>query len=439
MMAPESRVPKTVGRYLIVRELGKGAMGRVLLAHDPVLERDVAIKHLRSDLPISPEQRQQLLERMRQEARASARVSHPNLVALHDMGETPDLGLYLVFEYVEGPNLKERLERGPLGAEGVAIIARQVGDGLKLLHDAGVIHRDIKPENVILSKSGAKLTDFGIARVPDSTLTGAGNVLGTPAYSAPEAIRSSRFSPRSDQFSLAATLYEALSGRRAFPGDDAVFVATQIANSEPPKIAHACGVALTVDHALSRALSKNPELRFDDCQQFGLTLAEALVPAARTTSPPHPTPAPAFVERLPEPRSRLRNVLWAISFAGIGAWIGMRVMAETEPAVQAKNEPPRTERPLVSVVEESVPAIAWLAERPKQARAGKDEEPADDEENLDEGAGTAGDGVEAQPERAEDGADPANAENGNRVQPQAAPPGARRPRTKRPRGSGTHK
>jgi serine/threonine protein kinase len=425
MMAPESRVPKVVGRYLILRELGKGAMGRVLLAHDPVLERDVAIKHLRTDLPIAPEQRAQLLERMRQEARASARVSHPNLVALHDMGETPDLGLYLVFEYVEGPNLKERLERGPLGAEGVAIIARQVGDGLKLLHEAGVIHRDIKPENVILSKSGAKLTDFGIARVPDSTLTGAGNVLGTPAYSAPEAIRSSRFSPRSDQFSLAATLYEALSGRRAFPGDDAVFVATQIANSEPPKIASACGVSFAVDHTLARALSKNPEARFEDCQQFGLTLAEALVPTARTTQPPHPTPAPAFVDAPREPKSKLRNVLWAIAFSALGAWIGSRVMAELEVRSTSKTEAPRTDLARPVHVEETVPPVAWLAERPKQAKPDKDEEPTDDENDGLGEVGTAG-----------GGADKDNAAGTeDQMQTQSTTPA----RSTKPRRSGTHK
>ncbi|HEX2731495.1 MAG TPA: serine/threonine-protein kinase [Polyangiaceae bacterium] len=429
MMAPESKLPKTVGRYLIVRELGKGAMGRVLLAHDPVLERDVAIKHLRSDLPISPEQRGQLLERMRQEARACARVTHPNLVALHDMGETPDLGLYLVFEYVEGPNLKERLERGPLGAEAVATIARQVGDGLKLLHEAGVIHRDIKPENVILSRSGAKLTDFGIARVPDSTLTGAGNVLGTPAYSAPEAIRSSRFSPRSDQFSLAATLYEALSGRRAFPGDDAVFVATQIANSEPPKIAQVCGVSFTVDQALSRALSKQPEGRFEDCEQFGLTLAEALVPTARTTSPPHPTPAPAFVQPISTQPNRLRNAFWALAFAALGAWGAVRMMTEAQGEAQPK---PALKPPAPIVIEEEVPAVAWLAERPKQMpKAGKEDDALDDEEGLEElGAGGAHtSGVKGLSAESASSAPPANG---------AAPSKPLRQRGHRVRAPGSH-
>lgn len=411
MTAPDSRLPRTVGRYQIIRELGKGAMGRVLLAHDPVLERAVAIKHLRSDLPLVPEQRAQLLERMRQEARACARVSHPNLVALHDMGETPDLGLYLVFEYVEGPTLKERLEHGPLGAEAVANLAREVSTGLRLLHEAGVIHRDIKPDNLILSRTGSKLTDFGIARVPDSTLTGAGNVLGTPAYSSPEAIRNSQFSPRSDQFSLAATLYEALSGRRAFPGDDAVFVATQIANTAPHPIAKLCGVPLAADAVLFKALSKNPQQRFDDCEQFGSALAEALVPTPRTTQPP----IPVVLRDLPQPpvrRNRLGSVFSALVLLGAGAWLGTRLFTSSTPDSPAA-EPVL---PLSAQVERDVPAVAWLSERRKQA--GKEE----DEELTEDAAD------EAEPDR------PAEAPNAEAPEAQS-PDGAGKGETPKPAAS----
>src|ERR1700712_1331085 len=247
MDSPEQSLPTQIGRYRIERLLGRGAMGRVLLAHDPVLDRSVAIKLLRDDLNIQPEQHDTLLHRMRQEARASARVSHPNIVALHDMGEDPELGLCLVFEYAEGLTLKERLLKGPLGPEAAAKLAREVGDALTTAHAAGVLHRDIKPENVILTPTGAKVADFGIARVPDSTLTRDGGLLGTPAYSAPECIETGRVSPLSDQFSLAATLYEAVSGHRAFPGEDAVAVATRITNEEPPAIAEFAGLDPHVD------------------------------------------------------------------------------------------------------------------------------------------------------------------------------------------------
>lgn len=287
-MISESALPEQIGRYRVVRVIGQGAMGRVLLAHDPILDRDVAIKLLRDDLNIQEGQRRSLLERMRQEARASARVSHPNIVALHDMGEDPKLGLFLVFEYLEGETLKDRLTRGPLGPEACSHLARELGDALSTAHTAGVLHRDIKPENIILTRSGAKIADFGIARVPDSTLTRDGGLLGTPAYSAPEAIASAQFSPLSDQFSLAATLYEAICLRRAFPGEDAVAVATRIATEEPPPIAEVCGLDPHVDAVLLKALCKHPRARFATCEEFGRALAEALVLSSRLTMPTLP-------------------------------------------------------------------------------------------------------------------------------------------------------
>ena len=241
-MGDSESLPVEVGRYQIEKVLGQGAMGRVLLAHDPVLDRAVAIKILRTDLDISAEMRDGLLRRMRNEARAAARVVHPNIVTLHDMIEDPSLGLCLVFEFVSGETLKDRVSKGPSPALEMARVAREIGSALSLAHDAGVLHRDIKPENIMLAPYGAKVADFGIARVPDSTLTRTGGLLGTPAYSAPETISGSNFSPLSDQFSLAATLYEAISGLRAFPGDDAVTVAARIGTEEPKPIAQSLGL-----------------------------------------------------------------------------------------------------------------------------------------------------------------------------------------------------
>ncbi|HEV8551027.1 MAG TPA: serine/threonine-protein kinase, partial [Polyangiaceae bacterium] len=269
MDAREVPLPPRIGRYRIERLLGRGAMGRVLLAKDLVLDRDVAVKLLRDDLAIEPEQRHALIDRMRHEAKACARVSHPNIVALFDMGEDPSIGLYLVFEYAAGTTLKERLARGPLPAEFVARIAREIGSALSTAHASGVLHRDIKPENIILTEHGSKVADFGIARVPNSTLTRDGGLLGTPAYSAPECITHGEFSPHSDQFSLAATLYEALSQKRAFPGDDAVTVANRIQSEEPPPIAQSLSLDPHVDGVLERALSKDPEARFASVGEFG--------------------------------------------------------------------------------------------------------------------------------------------------------------------------
>ncbi len=274
--ATSAELPARVGRYEVVGVLGRGSMGRVLLARDPVLDRNVAIKFLRQDLKLTPEERETLLRRMRQEARASARVTHPNIVALFDMGEEDDIGVFLVFEHAEGVTLKSRLTRGPLAPKAAGRLASELGDALATAHQAGVLHRDVKPENIILTKTGAKIADFGIARVPESTLTKGGGLLGTPAYSSPESVTYGEHSAASDQFSLAATLYEAVSGRRAFPGDDAVGVASRIQTEEPLPIARSLGLDAKVDAVLSRGMCKNAEKRFSSCAELGHAFSKAL-------------------------------------------------------------------------------------------------------------------------------------------------------------------
>ena len=282
---PDLELPRIIGRYEVLRLVGEGAMGRVLCAHDPVLGRDVAVKLLRDDLLIPRDVREGLLARMRHEARAAARVSHPNLVTLHDMGEDPRLGLYLVFEYVEGPTLKQRLKAGLMPAGEAARLARELGSALTFAHGESILHRDIKPENIILSRTGGKIADFGIARIPDSTLTHAGGLMGTPAYSAPETFGGKNFSPASDQFSLAASLYEALYGERAFPGDDAVEVAARISRDPPNRVATRRGLPAAVDDVFAVAMAKAPHDRFESCAAFGEALAEALSPAIETPAP----------------------------------------------------------------------------------------------------------------------------------------------------------
>lgn len=285
LVSQPSNTPSTIGRYEVTRVLGQGAMGRVLLARDPVLNRDVAIKILRDDLGLPPEIRDGLIVRMRHEAQAAARVSHPNLVTLHDMGEDETVGLYLVFEYISGPNLKERIRSGRLPPQQAARLARELGNALSIAHLSGVLHRDIKPENILLSPTGAKISDFGIARIPDSTLTRTGSLIGTPAYCAPEALTSGYFSPESDQFSLAATLYEAISGERAFPGDDAVGVAAKIQTEEPRLVARRCNLPDELDEVLLRAMSKNPHGRFASTADLGEVIASVL---ERQFGPPPP-------------------------------------------------------------------------------------------------------------------------------------------------------
>ncbi|MFO0738999.1 MAG: serine/threonine-protein kinase [Labilithrix sp.] len=279
--------PRKIGRYEVERMLGQGGMGRVWLARDTVLGRLVAIKVLRSDLSLPPRVRDELLERMEHEARAAAAVSHPNIVTLHDMGEDPKLGLYLVFEYVtDGSNdlaekrsLRERLAKGALSFAEVAKLARELGSALTFAHEAGIVHRDVKPENVLFSRTGFKIADFGIARIPESTITRANTVLGTPAYTAPEALADGTFAPASDQFALAATLYEAATARRAFSGDDAITTAGKVSSEPPPPLPTVLGadtVVSALDAALQRGLAKNPAERFASCAELGEEVARVL-------------------------------------------------------------------------------------------------------------------------------------------------------------------
>jgi serine/threonine-protein kinase len=259
--AASPRPPKTIGRYEVERLLGQGGMGRVWLARDTVLGRRVAIKVLRDDLALPPSVREELITPMRHEAQSAAAVSHPNIVTLHDMGEDPVVGLFLVFEYVAGPradgpeSLRDRLRDGPLPLVEVAKLARELGSALTFAHAAGVIHRDIKPENILFSRTGSKIADFGIARIPDSTITRVNTVLGTPAYTAPEALSKGDFGAASDQFAFAATHYEAATGMRAFGGDDPIATAGKVSSEPPPPLDAGIGSGPVV-RSLNAALGK---------------------------------------------------------------------------------------------------------------------------------------------------------------------------------------
>ena len=274
-----------IGRYRVIRQLGEGAMGTVMLAHDPELQREVAVKVLRDG-----GKRESFVARFRNEMRAAARFHHPNVVIVHDAGMCPTLGPYVVYEYVPGRNLRALLEAGPVTPKEAMRIARGVGAALDALHSVGIVHRDIKPDNILLGPDGAvKLTDLGIARVPDATLTRDGQFLGTPAYAPPEAITKGEYSTRGDVYSLASVMFEALTGTRPFPGDDAVQVSYAVVHDRTPSPSTLCPtLSARVDEVFAMGLSRRPGERPASAGAFVALLVTALrdpAPGARSRPP----------------------------------------------------------------------------------------------------------------------------------------------------------
>jgi eukaryotic-like serine/threonine-protein kinase len=274
-------------RYELVELLGTGGMSTVYKAHDELLERHVAIKILH---PHYSDDRE-YVERFRHEARAVAQLSHPRIVTVIDRGE--DAGRqFIVFECVDGENLKQHLARnGPLPIRRALEIACQIADGLAFAHEHGLVHRDVKPQNVLLTPDGdAKVTDFGIARSldVDKGVTQTGTVLGTSNYLSPEQASGSTTTPLTDVYSLGVVLYELLTGEVPFPGDNFVAIAMKHATEPPPDLLERRpDVPLRLAAAVDRALQKDPSRRFQSMAEFEAelrrTLAEMSEPDAERT------------------------------------------------------------------------------------------------------------------------------------------------------------
>jgi eukaryotic-like serine/threonine-protein kinase len=224
---------ETLGKYEIKRPLGRGAMGTVYEGWDPIIARRVAIKTVRLPDSADPET-EEALARFRREAQAAGRLTHPNIVAVFDYGETNDLA-YIVMEFVDGPPLKTLLDKQERFALADTIrIMEDLLAGLQFSHERGVVHRDIKPANVMLTSGGqAKIADFGIARIESSSMTQAGTVLGTPAYMSPEQFMGQVVDARSDIYSSGVLLYQMLTGERPFEGGMSAIMHKAL-NTEPP-------------------------------------------------------------------------------------------------------------------------------------------------------------------------------------------------------------
>jgi serine/threonine-protein kinase len=267
----------TIGRYEIESLIGKGAMGVVFLARDPHLGRRVALKTYELPEGISDEMAQEFQTRLLREAHAAANLSHPHIVTVHDAGIDPGRGFpYIVMEYVPGRSLKEILA-GPrrMSLELGLRIIDSLADALDAAHKAGIVHRDIKPANVLVRESdgAVKIADFGVARLSASELTRTGTLIGSPAYMSPEQVRGGEIDGRSDLFSLAVVLYEALTARRPFAGDDLPAVMYSVAHATPePPSRLVRSLPQAIDAFFARALAKEPGDRFPDGESFRAAL-----------------------------------------------------------------------------------------------------------------------------------------------------------------------
>jgi predicted Ser/Thr protein kinase len=278
--------PLKLGRYEIMRELGKGAMGVVYLARDPLISRSVALKTIRLAEGVDEDDAREFRERFLREAQAAGALNHPNIVMVHDIGQDADTGYsYIAMEFAEGKNLKEILGvEEPLTYAEMAEIAAQVADALDYAHSKGVVHRDVKPANIIMCDGRAKITDFGIAKIASSVtnLTSTGQFLGTPNYMAPEQVKGTRVDGRTDIFSLGIVLYEGLSRRKPFGGDSLTTISYKIVH-EPFQSLRDIDARIPpgFDQIVAKCLTKDPGDRY----QRARDLADDLRRVARGEAP----------------------------------------------------------------------------------------------------------------------------------------------------------
>jgi eukaryotic-like serine/threonine-protein kinase len=292
----------TVGRYRIEQWLASGAMGEVYRAYDPVIGRPVAIKIIRREL-LGGSGAGQWLERFKREARAAGQRFHPNIVTMLDYGEEGEAP-YLAMEFVDGPSLASLLQTsGPLPPERAAAIITQVRSGLGFAHERGIIHRDIKPSNILVPANGTvKIADFGIARTDSSDLTVVGDVLGTPAYVAPEQLRGDPVDNRSDLFAAGVMLFEALTGVKPFRAETLTASISLMERRGPEDIcALNPSVPLALKPVVDRALAFDPDRRFASASEFSQAISAAIALAPADTgsgrAPPLPSAAPDLPER----------------------------------------------------------------------------------------------------------------------------------------------
>ena len=286
---PISLLPQGIGRYEIVEELGQGAMGRVYKANDPKIGRAVAIKTL-SAVGIGPEM-EQYRARFLLEAKSAGRLNHPGIVSVYDVVDDHYGRPCLVLEFVNGTTLDRLVRDEPLPLATVLDYVAQVARALEYAHAQGIVHRDVKPANIMITSAGqAKLSDFGIAKIEGTTLTMAGQVLGTPAFMSPEQCKGEPVDYRTDIFSLGTVLYSLIAGLKPFPGDTFTSVAYKVVHTDyvplseiDPKLPKA------LDAVVARCLAKEPDARYPAAGHIAMDLDPIRVNLPPPEAPPAAT------------------------------------------------------------------------------------------------------------------------------------------------------
>ncbi len=325
-----------LGPYEIVAPLGAGGMGEVYRARDTRLERTVAIKILPAQFSSDSVRKQ----RFGREAKTISSLNHPHICVLYDVGSQDGVD-YLVMECVDGETLAKRLEKGPLPLDQVLKYGMQIADALDKAHRSGVIHRDLKPGNIMLTPTGAKILDFGLAKsaaaltsvatltaavTQSSPMTEQGSIVGTFQYMSPEQVEGKELDGRSDLFSLGAVLYEMLTGQRAFPGKSQLSVASAILEKEPASISTIKPLTPpALDHAIRSSLVKEPEKRWQSAADLAGEL-QWIAEAGSQTGVPVPMVAHRRV------RERMTQIVAAImTLAAIALAIGFLLRAPKPP------------------------------------------------------------------------------------------------------------
>ena len=404
----EERKNERFGRYEILTELGRGAMGIVYKARDPKINRVVAVKTF-ALVNQSPEEEQEYRERFFREAEAAGRLSHPGIVTVFDVGEERETRApYIVMEYVAGQSLDKLLlsrDDRKLPAEAALQIALELAEALDCAHGQGVVHRDLQPANILLTEDGhAKIGDFGVAKLNLANVTLAGRTMGTPAFMSPEQLNEEVVDGRSDIFSLGVILYTLLTGYRPFQGNSALTVAYKVVNREPvPASILDTQLAPGLDYIISRAIAKDPSQRYQRGMEMALDIQDLREGREPWSKAKHPDSAPGAAQTQnakPSPSALItqltgglkqsksqaapsaRNVGWNFgkmrekTLAGIVLFVGLLVFGAREshllwpnrtPAQKIVTEQSTSPAAVTSLDASSRAAVSPLASKPRTA------------------------------------------------------------------------